>query len=62
MPSMSERAPVAMMSVSASDGRLVGVGVADPDLEGPRRDVDAADLAGAQLGVEALGLGPHDRP
>ena len=57
---MSERAPVATMSVSASDGGLVGVGVADPDLEGPGRQVDAADLGRAQLGLEAQRLGPHD--
>ena len=39
--------------------RLVGLGVADPDLEGPGRDVDPADLGRAQLGVEAQRLGPH---
>ena len=51
---------MAMMSVSASDRGLVGVGVADPDVERPGRDVDAADLGGADLGLEALRLGPHD--
>ena len=51
---------MATMSASASDGRLVGRRVADPDLEGPGRDVDPADLGRAQLGVEAQGLGPHD--
>ena len=33
--------------------RLVGLGVAHPDLEGPGRDLNAADLGGAQLGLEA---------
>ena len=56
---MSERAPVATMSVSASTVGSSAVGVADPDLEGPGREVDAADLGRAQLGLEAQGLGPH---
>ena len=49
-----------MMSVSASAVGSSAVGVADPDLERPGRHVDAADLGRAQLGIEALGLGPHD--
>jgi hypothetical protein len=41
------------------DTGLVRLGVADPELEWPRGQVDPADLGRAQLGLEAQRLGPH---
>ena len=42
------------------DRGLIGLRVAHPDLEGPGPHFEPADLGRAQLGLEALGLGPHD--
>ena len=58
-PSISDCAPVATMTASARDGRLGGVGIADPHLEGRLDEVDLGDLLRAELGAEARGLVPH---
>ena len=44
------------------DSGLVGPGIANPQLERPGREVEAADLRRAKLGLEAQGLGAHRCP